>query len=101
MKAIIKTGGKQYLVAKGDEISIELVGEDKTLTFEPLLVFDEKTQKVGNPTVSGAKVKAKVLEADYKGEKIHMAHFQAKKRVKKISGHRQHYSKIQITDISL
>lgn len=100
MKAVIQTGGKQYLVAKGDKLDIELVGDQKTLTLEPLLVFDDKGSKVGTPRVSGATVKAKVLEADFKGDKIQMAHFKAKKRVKSISGHRQHFSKIEITDIS-
>jgi len=98
-QAVIQTGGKQYLVKAGQELDVELVGEDKKLSFEPLLVFDEKTAKVGAPTVKGAKVTAEVLDT-VKGEKIQVFKFKAKKRVKKLTGHRQKYSRIKITAIS-
>lgn len=98
-QAVIQTGGKQYVVKAGQELDVELVGEDKKLSFEPLLVFDEKTAKVGTPTVKGAKVTAEVLDT-VKGEKIQVLKFKAKKRVKKLTGHRQKYSRIKITTIS-
>lgn len=98
-QAVIATGGKQYIVKVGQELDIELVGEQKKLSFEPLLVFDEKTSKVGTPTVAGAKVSAEVLE-DVKGDKVKVFKFKAKKRVKKLTGHRQKYSRIKVTAIS-
>ncbi|MEX0934589.1 MAG: 50S ribosomal protein L21 [Candidatus Saccharimonadales bacterium] len=101
-QAVIETGGKQYLVAKNQEFNIELVEDKKQLSFEPLLVFDDKNDKdvqVGTPTVKGAKVTAKVVEPRVKGEKITIFKFKAKKRVSKKTGHRQNYSTIKITDI--
>jgi large subunit ribosomal protein L21 len=99
-KAVISTGGKQYIVQKGDRLEVELVGEAKTLTFEPLLLFDDKNSKIGKPRVSGAKVAAKVVEDNVKDDKIKVQKFQAKKRVKKLRGHRQQHSVIEITSIS-
>lgn len=98
-QAVIQTGGKQYVVKTGQELDVELVGDSKKLSFEPLLVFDEKTAKVGSPTVKGAKVTAEVLDT-VKGEKVKVFKFKAKKRVKKLTGHRQKYSRIKITTIS-
>ena len=98
-KAVIETGGKQYIVAKGDELDVELLGGDaKTVSFEPLMVYEGADVKVGTPTVEGAKVSAKVLE-EVKGDKVTAIRFKAKKRVHKTQGHRQRYSRIQITDI--
>lgn len=100
-KAVIETGGKQYLVSKDDVLDIELVGDKKTVDFEPLLVFDDdkpQDAKVGAPTVKGVKVKAKV-EDQLKGDKVIAIRFKAKKRVNKKRGHRQQYSRIKITDI--
>ena len=98
-KAVIIAGSKQYIVAEKDIIDVELVGDEKTVSYEPLLVFDEKTTKVGKPTVKGAKVSAKVLE-EVKADKVTSIRFKAKKRVRKIHGHRQRHSRIQITKIS-
>ena len=100
MKAVITTGGKQYVVAKGDELSVELLGDQKTVTFEPLMLIGEKSTKVGTPTVTGATVKAKVVETDVKGDKVQIMKFQAKKRVRTLNGHRQRSSVIKITDIA-
>ena len=101
MKAVIETGSKQYIVEKGDTLEVELVGDEKTLTFEPLMVIDDKGSKVGKPTVSGASVKAKVVEARKKGDKVTIVKFQAKKRVHSKTGHRQPLSVIEITDIKV
>ncbi|HPD98729.1 MAG TPA: 50S ribosomal protein L21, partial [Candidatus Saccharibacteria bacterium] len=57
-KAVITTGGKQYIVAEGDTLQVELLSEDKTVTFEPLLVIDGDKTLVGTPVVTGAKVTA-------------------------------------------
>jgi len=100
MKAVITTGGKQYVVQKDDVLEVELVGDDKTVSFEPLMIITDKATKVGTPTVEGSTVKAKVLEPDYKGDKVKIQKFQAKKRVSTLTGHRQRHSKIQITSIS-
>ncbi len=100
MKAIITSGGKQFIVAKNDEIEVELVGDEKTLTFEPLMLIGNKSTTVGTPTVKGASVKAKVIKADVKGDKIKIQKFQAKKRVSTLNGHRQRHSTIKITNIT-
>ena len=99
MKAVIETGSKQYTVEKGDTLEVELLGDEKTGTFEPLMIIDDKGTKVGTPTVAGASVKAKVVEADKKGSKVLVVKFQSKKRVHTKNGHRQRYSVVEITDI--
>lgn len=99
-KAVIATGGKQYLVTEGETIEVELVGQDKTVSFEPLLVIDDSKTTVGTPTVSGVKVEAEVVEADVAGTKVTAIRYKPKKRVRKIRGHRQHHSHIKITKIS-
>ena len=101
MKAVIQVGGKQYIVAEKETLLVDRLQDGtKDLSLEPLMVFDENNAKVGTPTVVGAKVEAKVLEPEVKGDKIKVVRFEAKKRVKKINGHRQQYSKIEITKIA-
>lgn len=97
--AVIETGGKQYLVKPGQTLEVELLGQDKKVSFEPLLVFDDKSIKVGTPTVKDAKVNAEVVE-QVKGQKVKVLKFKAKKRVKKLTGHRQRYTLIKVTTIS-
>jgi len=64
-KAVINTGGKQYLVAEGEILDIELLNtKDKSVTFEPMLVIDGETVTVGTPLVSGAKVVADITEEE-------------------------------------
>ena len=100
MKAIIKVGGKQYIVAEKQTLMVDRQDEAvKELDLEPLMIFDDTTATVGAPVVKGAKVTAKVL-AEVKGEKVQVAKFKAKKRVKTITGHRQKYTQIEITKIS-
>lgn len=102
-RAVIEAGSKQYLVQKDDVIDIDYVGDNKkTLTFTPLLVFDDqddKEIKIGTPFVKGAKVTAQILDT-VRGTKTTAIRFKAKKRVHKTRGHRQTYSQIQITHIS-
>ncbi len=88
------------MVAKGDELSVELVGDKKSLSFEPLALVDGAKTVVGTPTVKGASVNAKVVEAAQKGDKVIAIRFKAKKRVNKKRGHRQSHSLISITSIS-
>ncbi|HEU5187117.1 MAG TPA: 50S ribosomal protein L21 [Candidatus Saccharimonadales bacterium] len=100
MKAVIKVGGKQYIVAEKQTLLVDKLEDAKELSLEPLMVFDDKTAKVGTPVVKGASVSAKVVEPEVKGEKLRVVKFQAKKRVKKMTGHRQKYAKIEITKIT-
>lgn len=100
MKAIIQVGGKQYIVAEKDILLVALLPEGtQELSLDALMVFDEQTAKVGTPTVPGAKVTAKVIESEVKADKIKVIRFGAKKRVKKINGHRQKHSTVEITRI--
>ena len=98
-QAVIQIGGKQYVVSVGQILEIELIGEAKTLEFEPLLVYDGDDVQVGAPTVKGVKVTAEVVDPLFKGEKIKVFKFKAKKRVKTLTGHRQKYAQVKITGI--
>ncbi|HWZ65350.1 MAG TPA: 50S ribosomal protein L21 [Patescibacteria group bacterium] len=100
MKAVIKVGGKQYIVAEKETLLVDKLDEEtKTLTLEPLLLFDEAGEvQIGMPTVKGASVEVKVLET-LKDKKIIVGKFQAKKRVKKMQGHRQDHTRIEIISI--
>lgn len=100
-KAVIATGGKQYVVSEGEIIKIELLKDagDK-VTFEPLLLIDGDSVTVGTPLVDKAKVTAEVLEADKQADKVTSIRYKSKKRVRKVRGHRQHQSIIKITKIA-
>jgi large subunit ribosomal protein L21 len=99
MQAVIKAGGKQYLVSPDQTLNIDLVGDSKKLEFEPLLIIDGQTATVGTPVVKGFRVKAEVL-SEVKGDKIQVLKFKPKKRESKRTGHRQRYSQVKITAIS-
>jgi large subunit ribosomal protein L21 len=100
-KAVIATGGKQYLVTEGETIEVELLKETgKTASFAPLLVIDGDKVTVGAPEVSGAKVSAEIVEAEVKAEKVTAIRYKAKKRVHKVRGHRQRHTVIKITKIA-
>lgn len=101
MYAIIATGGKQYRVSQGDVIYIEKLDQeaDSSVAFDVLMVGGEKGVKVGNPVVAGAKVEGKVL-AQLKGEKITVFSYKSKKNQKRMMGHRQPYTKVEITAIN-
>ena len=103
MKAIIVTGGKQYTVSEGDVIFVEKLNaeEETTVNFEQVLaVLDGENTKIGTPVVEGAKVEAKVVK-NGKGKKITIFRYKAKKNEKKKIGHRQPYTKVEITKIAL
>lgn len=100
-KAVITTGGKQYLVSEGETIAVELVkATGKTVSFEPLLVTDGASTQVGTPTVAKATVTAEVVEADKQADKVTAIRYKAKKRVHKVHGHRQHQTVLKITKIA-
>ena len=103
MKAVIVTGGKQYTVAEGDVLYIEKleVEAEATVKFDQVLaVLDGENSKIGAPVVEGAAVEAKVLK-NGKGKKIHILKYKPKKGEKKKQGHRQPYTKVEITKIAL
>jgi large subunit ribosomal protein L21 len=100
MKAVVKIGGKQFVVSEKETLLVDLLPEGtKELTLDALLVIDGDKTTVGSPLVKGVKVAAKVVEDLVKGDKVRVIRYKSKKRVHKESGHRQKYSKIEITSI--
>ena len=102
MYAVIKTGGKQYRVQQGDVIFVEKINAqaDEAVTFEEvLLVGNDDETKIGTPVVAGAKVEGKVL-AQVKAKKVVVYKYKAKKNERKKQGHRQPYTKVEITAIN-
>ena len=103
MKAVIVTGGKQYTVAEGDVLFIEKLNAEaeETVKFDQVLaVLDGENSKIGAPVVEGAAVEAKVVK-NGKAKKITVFKYKAKKNEKKKQGHRQPYTKVEITKIAL
>ena len=99
-KAVVKVGGKQYIATEKETLLVDLLPEGtKELTLDALLVIDGDKTTVGTPTVKDVKVTAKVIEEEVKGDKIQYIRYKAKKRVHKLNGHRQKYSKIEISSI--
>lgn len=99
--AIIKTGGKQYIVSPKEKIKIEKIeGEegDKIEFAEVLLFEDKKIIEIGKPFIKGAKVTATILKQD-RGKKIIVFKYKAKKRYQKKAGHRQYFTEVQINEI--
>ena len=101
MYAVIKTGGKQYRVEKGDVIYVEKLDQEAndTVQFEALLVSDGENTQVGTPVVSGVTVEGKVV-SQVKAKKIVVYKYKAKKNERKKQGHRQPYTKVEITAIN-
>jgi len=101
MYAIIAAGGRQYRVSQGDVIYIDKVNQevDSVLSFDVLMTGGDGDIKVGNPVLEGAKVEGKVL-AQVKGEKIRVFKYKSKKNFHKTAGHRQPYTKVEITAIN-
>jgi large subunit ribosomal protein L21 len=108
MFAVIEQGGKQYKVARGDRLQIELtdVSDDaKTIEMNKvLLVADGKDVKIGSPYIDGAKVIGRfastAADALVKGEKLFPTHFRRRKNSKKRIGHRQKYLELTIEKIT-
>ena len=98
-KAIIATGGKQYIVSVGDTLRVELLETDeKQVSFEPLMVIDGEKISVGTPTVAGIAVQADILD-EVRNDKVTSIRYKAKKRVHKLRGHRQRMTEIKIFKI--
>jgi large subunit ribosomal protein L21 len=102
MYAVIRAGGKQYKVAKGDVIEIEKVKDSgEKIEFTPLVIVDDKGKSTAGPSaLSKAKVTAKVVGAT-KGPKVDVAKHRNKTGYRRNTGHRQQYSTVEISDIKL
>ena len=100
MYAVIVSGGKQYRVTKGDTIYVEKLDQqpDSTISFDVLMLGSDEGVKIGTPTVAGAKVEGKVI-GQVKGEKIIIYKYKSKKNFDRKTGHRQNYTKVEITAV--
>ena len=102
MQAIIVTGGKQYKVSEGEALFIEKLDVEagEQVVFDQVLaVLDGDNATIGTPTVAGAKVEATVVK-NGKGKKIRIFKYNPKKGYRKRQGHRQPYTKVEITKIT-
>jgi len=102
MYAVIQTGGKQYKVSPKETLEIEKLEakEGEKITFDKvLLLVDGKKVKIGTPYLKGVTVEAKV-KAQKKGKKIRIARFRAKSRYRRVLGHRQRLTEVEIVKIS-
>jgi large subunit ribosomal protein L21 len=102
MHAVIKTGGKQYRVKPGDTLNVEKleISAGEEVRFDHvLLISDESGVKIGSPNLLGAQVIGHVLEHG-RAKKIRIIHFKRRKGHLKRQGHRQSFTKVQITEIA-
>ena len=99
--AVIQTGGKQYRVQQGDVIFVEKLDcqAGDAVKFDQVLFVGGEEAKIGTPVVEGASVEGKVL-AQVKGQKIVVYKYKAKKNERKKQGHRQPYTKVEITAVN-
>lgn len=103
MKAVIKSGGKQYLVEQGQTLDIEKIQgkEGDVVKFvDVLLVYNEKDMHIGAPVVKDAQVSGKIT-SQFKDKKVIILKFKRRKRYSKKQGHRQQKTKVEITNIAL
>ena len=101
MLAVIKTGGKQYLVSPGQKIKIEKIDvkEGKEITFKEVLLLEKQNKiEIGTPFIKGVKVIGKVLRHG-RGKKVIVFKYRPKKRYKLKKGHRQPFTEVEITKI--
>jgi large subunit ribosomal protein L21 len=102
MYAVIKTGGKQYRVAKGETLKIEKLKADEgaSIDFNDVLMIADGDQiTLGNPLIDGSKVTATV-KSHGRAKKIEIIKFKRRKHHRKQMGHRQYYTEVEITDIN-
>lgn len=101
MYAVIRAGGKQHRVAKGDIIEVEKLEGSSTVEYTPLLIVDDKGKvRSGASELAKASVTAKVLE-ETKGPKVKVFRYKNKTGYRRTTGHRQKYTKIEISGIKL
>ena len=101
MYAVIETGGKQYKVEQGDVIYIEKldVEADSAVTFDKVVALGGDNFVAGTPYVEGATVEAKAIK-NGKAKKVVVMTYKSKKNEKRKMGHRQPYTKVEITSIN-
>lgn len=100
--AVVKTGGKQYKISEGDIVEVERLSLDgkKEVVFDDVLLYTaDGVVRVGTPFLSNVEVKATVL-GDVRGKKIRVAKYKAKVRYRRVTGHRQALTRVQISSIS-
>ena len=100
---ILQSGGKQYKAAVGSILEVDKLDVEpgKTHIFDKVLLYtSDGVSKIGQPEVAGVVVTGKIVE-QFKGEKIRVGHYKAKARYRKVTGHRQLLTKVQITEISV
>jgi large subunit ribosomal protein L21 len=98
MYAIIEACGRQYKVAEGDIVFMERLEGEDTVRFDKVVLLSGESTVVGTPYVEGASVEAKILK-NGKGKKIRVFKYNPKKNYRRRQGHRQPYTKVQITKI--
>lgn len=102
MYAVIKTGGKQYRVSRGDTLKVEKLdaGEGDSVEFDQVLMVGEgEDVRIGTPYVEGSRVSARV-KAQGRGPKVDIIKFRRRKHHMKRMGHRQDFTEVEITGIS-
>lgn len=95
MFAVIKTGGKQYKVSKGDVIKVEKLDADKKVSFDEVLMVDDK---IGTPFVKGVKVEGEVID-NIRDKKVLIFKKIRRHNYRRKKGHKQHLTVVKITDI--
>jgi|SRR5690625_507695 len=102
MHAVIRTGGKQYRVQKGDIFNVEKLEAEvgSEITFDEVLAIGNGDEiRIGAPLIEGAAVKARIIKTD-RLKKVIVFKFKKRKQYKRKHGHRQHFSRIEILDIA-
>ncbi len=102
MYAVFRTGGKQYRASKGDKLRIERLDAEEGATVEfdeVLLVGEGANVQLGSPVLSGGKVKAKVTSQG-RGKKVVVLKFRRRTNYKRVKGHRQHFTEVEVTSIT-
>ena len=103
MYAVIKSGGKQHRVIEGERLKVELLNVEpgQTVTFDDvLMVVNGDSIQIGTPIVTGAKVTAEVLDHG-RHDKVRIVKFRRRKHYRRQAGHRQYYTELKITGISV
>ena len=99
--AVIRTGGKQYKVAEGDTVRVDLLAgkAGEKVTFDDVLLIGGAEPKIGKGKISGASVEGEIV-GEVKGDKLVVFKFRRRKRSRKKNGHRQHYTAVKITKVT-
>jgi large subunit ribosomal protein L21 len=102
--AVVQSGGKQHKVSVGSTLLVELLDDasevgGKVELDQVLMIGGDDTSTIGTPMVAGARVVTEVVDPDAKGQKLIVFKYKHKVRYRKKTGHRQHYTKLKVTDI--